>query len=169
MIGVGRASARHWVESALPTLSCLQLLPKAAIDFTLKADIGLTGGTRPDPDAQCPDTGDAQQPFAQWWLGSSAGPSRHGGGTSAASRCMNARCDITRRVVPSRQGVLSLNTTCPAALHCARTLASAGRLIWRTRKSPRILRQMSGVLEETAIPGTLVSARGIAKLFLPIH
>ena len=35
--------------------------------------------------------------------------------------------------------------------------------------SERILRRMSGVLEETANPGNLVSARGIAKLFLPIR
>jgi len=32
-------------------------------------------------------------------------------GTSAASRCMNSSGDITRWVVPSRQGVLSLSTT----------------------------------------------------------
>ena len=39
----------------------------------------------------------------------------------------------------------------------------------RRASSPRILRRMSGVLEETANPGNLVSARGIAKLFLPIR
>ena len=32
-------------------------------------------------------------------------------GTSAASRCMNSSGDITRWVVPSRQGVLSLSAT----------------------------------------------------------
>jgi menaquinone-9 beta-reductase len=45
----------------------------------------------------------------------------------------------------------------------------ADLVIWRARKSERILRRMSGVLEETANPGNLVSARGIAKLFLPIR
>jgi len=45
----------------------------------------------------------------------------------------------------------------------------ADLVIWRARKSQRILRRMSGVLEETANPGNLVSARGIAKLFLPIR
>jgi menaquinone-9 beta-reductase len=45
----------------------------------------------------------------------------------------------------------------------------ADLVIWRARKSPRILRRMSGVLEETANPGNLVSARGLAKLFLPIR
>ena len=33
--------------------------------------------------------------------------------------CMNASGDITRCVLPSRQGVSSLGTTGPAALHCA--------------------------------------------------
>jgi predicted MFS family arabinose efflux permease len=50
-------------------------------------------------------------------------------GTSAASRCMNSSGDITRWVVPSRQAVLSLSTTCPAALVCTRSLASAGRVM----------------------------------------
>jgi len=45
----------------------------------------------------------------------------------------------------------------------------ADLVIWRARNSPRILRRMSGVLEETANPGNLVSARGFAKLFLPIR
>ena len=45
----------------------------------------------------------------------------------------------------------------------------ADLVIWRARHSERILRRMSGVLEETANPGNLVSARGIAKLFLPMR
>jgi len=44
----------------------------------------------------------------------------------------------------------------------------ADLVIWRANKSPRILRRMAGVLEETDNPGRLVSLRGIAKLFLPI-
>jgi geranylgeranyl reductase family protein len=39
-------------------------------------------------------------------------------------------------------------------------------VIWRARKSARILRRMSGVLEETQNPGRLLSWRGIAKLML---
>ena len=50
-------------------------------------------------------------------------------GTSAASRCMSSSGDITMRVVPSRQAVLSLSTTCPALLICTRSLASAGRVM----------------------------------------
>ena len=46
-------------------------------------------------------------------------------GTSAASRCMNFSGDITRWVVPSRQGDFSFSTTWPAALVCTRSLASA--------------------------------------------
>ena len=53
-----------------------------------------------------------------------ARPAR-GRGTSAASRCMNSSGDITRCVVPSRQGVFNLSTTCPAALVCTRSLANA--------------------------------------------
>ena len=54
-----------------------------------------------------------------------------GRGTSAASRCMNSSGDITKWVVPSRLGVLSLSTPCPAALVCTRSLASAGRVMWQ--------------------------------------
>ena len=44
----------------------------------------------------------------------------------------------------------------------------ADLLIWRARKSPRILRRMSAVLEEKGNPGNLISLRGFARLFLPI-
>ena len=40
----------------------------------------------------------------------------------------------------------------------------ADLVIWRARNSPRILRRMSGVLEETQNPGRLLSWRGIGKL-----
>lgn len=39
-------------------------------------------------------------------------------------------------------------------------------LIWRARRSPRIVRRMSGVLEETSNPGNLVSVKGFTRLFL---
>jgi flavin-dependent dehydrogenase len=45
----------------------------------------------------------------------------------------------------------------------------ADLLIWRANRSQRILKRMEGVLEETGNPGNLVSARGIARLFLPIR
>ena len=45
----------------------------------------------------------------------------------------------------------------------------ADLVIWRARNSARILRRMSGVLEETANPGNLVSVRGLTRLFLPIR
>ncbi|HEV8311906.1 MAG TPA: geranylgeranyl reductase family protein [Burkholderiaceae bacterium] len=45
----------------------------------------------------------------------------------------------------------------------------ADLLIWRAKKSERILRRMAGVLNETNNPGNLVSVRGLARLFLPIR
>lgn len=38
-------------------------------------------------------------------------------------------------------------------------------LVWRARKSPRLLERMSGVLNETSTPGNLVSLRGVTRLF----
>jgi hypothetical protein len=52
-----------------------------------------------------------------------------GRGTSTASHYMNSSGDITKCVVPSRQAVFSVSTTCPAALHCTRSLASAERVM----------------------------------------
>ena len=45
------------------------------------------------------------------------------------SRSMNSSGDMARCVVPSHQGVFNLSTTCPAALVCTRSLASAGRVM----------------------------------------
>ncbi|HEY1393963.1 MAG TPA: geranylgeranyl reductase, partial [Methylibium sp.] len=44
----------------------------------------------------------------------------------------------------------------------------ADLLIWRAKRSERILRRMSGVLEETNNPGNLVTLKGLARLLLPI-
>lgn len=44
----------------------------------------------------------------------------------------------------------------------------ADLVISRAKKSPRILRRMSAVLEEQGNPGNLVSVRGIIRLFIPI-
>jgi menaquinone-9 beta-reductase len=41
----------------------------------------------------------------------------------------------------------------------------ADLLIWRANKSPRIVRRMSGVLNETSNPGHLLSVKGIYRLF----
>ena len=51
---------------------------------------------------------------------------------------MNSSGDITMRVVPSRQGVFSLSTTCPALLICTRSLASAACIV-RARASDESL------------------------------
>jgi geranylgeranyl reductase family protein len=44
----------------------------------------------------------------------------------------------------------------------------ADLVIWRARRSSRILKRMSAVLEEKGNPGNLVSLRGILRLFVPI-
>ena len=41
----------------------------------------------------------------------------------------------------------------------------ADLLVWRARKNPRLVKRMSGVLDETSNPGNLVSLKGIVKLF----
>jgi geranylgeranyl reductase family protein len=43
----------------------------------------------------------------------------------------------------------------------------ADLLIWRARRSDRLLRRMAGVLEETSNPGNLLSARGLMKVVFP--
>jgi menaquinone-9 beta-reductase len=53
-----------------------------------------------------------------------------------------------------------------AASHVNQRPWLADLVIWRARKSPRILRRMSGVLEETQNPGRLFSWRGLTKLML---
>jgi hypothetical protein len=42
---------------------------------------------------------------------------------------MNSSGDMTGCMAPSRQAVLSFNTTFAAALVCTRSLASAGRVL----------------------------------------
>jgi flavin-dependent dehydrogenase len=41
----------------------------------------------------------------------------------------------------------------------------ADLLIWRARASPRLLRRMAGVLNETSNPGHLVTVKGFVRLF----
>lgn len=50
------------------------------------------------------------------------------------------------------------------ASHVNRRPWLADVVIWRANKSPRILRRLSGLLEETQNPGHLLSWRGIGKL-----
>jgi hypothetical protein len=54
---------------------------------------------------------------------------RRGCGTRAASRCMNSSGLITGCVVPSRHGVFSFSSTCPAALSWILWSDSAGRVM----------------------------------------
>jgi flavin-dependent dehydrogenase len=41
----------------------------------------------------------------------------------------------------------------------------ADLVIWRAKKSPRLLARMSGVLNETSNPGNLLSFKGLSRLF----
>jgi menaquinone-9 beta-reductase len=50
------------------------------------------------------------------------------------------------------------------ASHVNRRPWLADVVIWRANKSPRILRRLGGLLEETQNPGHLLSWRGIGKL-----
>jgi hypothetical protein len=54
---------------------------------------------------------------------------RRSKGASATCFCKNSGCEISKCVVPSRQGVFSFSTTCPAALICTRSLSRAGRVM----------------------------------------
>lgn len=38
-------------------------------------------------------------------------------------------------------------------------------VMWRAKSSPRLIRRMSGILDETANPGNLFSVRGVMRLF----
>ena len=38
-------------------------------------------------------------------------------------------------------------------------------LLWRARRSPRVLRRMASVLDETGNPGQLITAKGLMRLF----
>lgn len=42
----------------------------------------------------------------------------------------------------------------------------ADLLIWRAKKSARLVRRMSGVLNETSNPGHLVTVKGLVRLFV---
>jgi len=42
----------------------------------------------------------------------------------------------------------------------------ADLVIWRAQRSARLLSRMSGVLNETSNPGTLLSLKGVKRLFL---
>ena len=41
----------------------------------------------------------------------------------------------------------------------------ADLLIWRAKRSARLVRRMSGVLNETSNPGHLVTVKGLVRLF----
>ena len=41
-------------------------------------------------------------------------------------------------------------------------------VVWRARRSPALAARLAGVLDESHDPGQLASARGLARLLLPM-
>jgi geranylgeranyl reductase family protein len=74
--------------------------------------------------------------------------------------------NITERYEASLRALKPKFDLYEAASHVNHRPWLADLVIWRARKSPRILRRMSGVLEETQNPGRLFSLRGLTKLML---
>jgi len=72
--------------------------------------------------------------------------------------------DIIQRYEASLRALKPKFDLYEAASHVNHRPWLADLVIWRARKSPRILRRMSGVLEETQNPGRLFSLRGLTKL-----
>ena len=60
---------------------------------------------------------------------------RRGRGTSAARRGMNSSGDMRMRVVPSRHALFCCSTTSPAPSRLSRSMAIAGRVMYRHRRS----------------------------------
>ena len=100
------------------------------------------GKTRPNSVLQVTGLGARKLPDSgEKWAD---GRARRGRGTSAARRCMNFSAETTGRVVPSRHGVFSFSTTCPAALHCTRRAAISSQT--PTRAARQASRQAVGGL-----------------------
>jgi menaquinone-9 beta-reductase len=72
--------------------------------------------------------------------------------------------DIAQRYEASLRALKPKFDLYEAASHVNHRPWLADLVLWRARKSPRILRRMSGVLEETQNPGRLFSWRGLTKL-----
>jgi menaquinone-9 beta-reductase len=72
--------------------------------------------------------------------------------------------DTARRYEASLRALKPKFDLYEAASHVNHRPWLADLVLWRARRSPRILRRMSGVLEETQNPGRLFSWRGLTKL-----
>jgi geranylgeranyl reductase family protein len=93
----------------------------------------------------------------------------HGGlATSAGAAAATPTEDQARVLAPYAAQIASLQprfALYAKANHVNRHPWLADLVIWRARHSERMRRRMAGVLEETANPGHLLSARGLYKLF----
>ena len=72
--------------------------------------------------------------------------------------------DIAQRYEATLRALMPKFDLYETASHVNHRPWLADLVIWRARKSPRILRRMSGVLEETQNPGRLFTWRGLTKL-----
>ena len=67
--------------------------------------------------------------------------------------------------IPYSLGWGVINSTGQRAIHLAVAIFLVFMIYPRGRRSPRVLRRMSGVLDETSNPGQLLSAKGFYRLF----
>lgn len=79
---------------------------------------------------------------------------------AAADEAVRQRYEAALRALQPRFGLYE------KAAHVNHRPWLTDLVIWRARRSPGILRRMSGVLEETQNPGRLLSWRGITRLML---
>ncbi len=82
------------------------------------------------------------------------------GGSSADDEAVRARYEASLEAIKPKFDLYEI------ASHVNHRPWLTDLVVWRANRSPRILRRMSGVLEETQNPGRLLSWKGIAKLLL---
>jgi geranylgeranyl reductase family protein len=80
-------------------------------------------------------------------------------GTSATDASVQQRYEATLRALKPKFDLYE------TASHVNHHPWIADLVVWRAHRSERLLRRMSGVLEETSNPGNLFSMRGVTKLF----
>lgn len=80
------------------------------------------------------------------------------GGSGAEDAAVRARYEATLRAIKPKFDLYE------SASNVNHRPWLTDLVVWRANRSPRILRRMSGVLEETQNPGRLLSWKGIAKL-----
>jgi hypothetical protein len=83
----------------------------------------------------------------------------------AAAHNPSKDADIQQRYEAGLRGLKPKFDLYETASHVNHHPWIADLVIWRARRSPRIRRRLTGVLEETQNPGRLFTVRGMTKLF----